>query len=581
MPAGSTLLEAAQAAGIELVAVCGGIGACHGCMVRLATGRLSPVTLEEEAELSATQLGQGYRLACQAEPLSDVVVDVPPESLTAPQRLLLEGERTVVALDPVIAFHDAALEPATLTDLRAEDRRLRETLPGVSAVEWAALCALPDVLKSHGGQVRAALRGGSVIAVFAPQTRLLGLAADIGTTSLAAYLVDLETGDTVAKAGAMNPQIAYGEDVISRIVYCEEHADGRAVLQGRLLEALNGLIEGLCAEANASPAHIVEVVLVGNTVMHHLALGLPVASLGEAPYTPVSDEAVETEAIRLGLNVAAGARVWLPPNIAGYVGADHVSALVATRLARRSDTALVVDIGTNTEMTLTHGGRRWSCSCASGPAFEGAHIRFGMRAAPGAIERVQIVDGRVRIQTIGNRPATGICGSGILDAVAEMARVGLLDSRGAFVRGHPLNRDGALILAEAGESASGQAVTVVRSDVSEIQLAKAAIRAGVDLLLAEAGLTADAIDAFVIAGAFGTYIQIESAVRVGMFPPLPRERFQQVGNAAGMGACDFLVSQSARTEAARLARDSTYLELTVHEGFQSAYLARMALTEGA
>ena len=451
MPAGSTLLEATQAAGVELVAVCGGVGACHGCMVRLMAGTLSPVTLEEEAELSAAQLGQGYRLACQAEPLADVVVDVPPESLTAPQRLLLEGDHTAAALDPVVRAHDVALPPATLTDLRGADRRLRDSLPGVTAVEWAALRDLPNIVGAPNACARVAVRGGAVIAVLPLAARLLGLAVDIGTTSLAAYLVDLETGETVAKAGAMNPQIAYGEDVISRIVYCHEHADGHAVLQGRLLDTVNGLIGGLCADASAVPAQIIEVVWVGNTVMHHLALGLPVQSLGEAPYTPVADEAVEVEAFRLGLNVAAGARVWLPPNIAGYVGADHVSALVATGLARRRDTALVVDIGTNTEMTLTHAGRRWSCSCASGPAFEGAHIRFGMRAAPGAIERVQIVDGRVRIQTIGNRPASGICGSGILDAVAEMARVGLLNSRGALVRGHPLNRDGVLVLAEAHE----------------------------------------------------------------------------------------------------------------------------------
>jgi uncharacterized 2Fe-2S/4Fe-4S cluster protein (DUF4445 family) len=471
------------------------------------------------------------------------------------------------------------LEPAALSDLRADARRLADALGGEPELSLAALRDLPGLLRAHDWSVRAAVRGGAeVVAVLPPGARLLGLAADIGTTSLAAYLVDLETGETVAKAGAMNPQVAYGEDVVTRIVYCNEHETGAALLQARLIESLNLLIDGLCAEAGAGPEQIVEAVLVGNSVMHHLALGLPVASLGEAPYTPAADHAIEALAAQLGLRTAAGARVYLPPNIAGYVGADHVAALVATGLLARSDTALVVDIGTNTEMTLTHGGRRWSCSCASGPAFEGAHIRHGMRAAPGAIERVQIIDGVARIQTIGGQAAAGICGSGILDAVAEMTRAGVIDARGAFVRGHPLNEDGAFVLASGAQSVSGQPISVSRADVAEIQLAKAAIRAGVDLLLAEAGLDENELDAFIIAGAFGTYIQVASAIAIGMFPALPLERFHQVGNAAGMGACQMLVSGAARAQAAQLAESSVYLELTIHEGFRDAYMQRMALT---
>ncbi len=573
----ATLLEAAQAAGVELVSVCGGIGSCSGCRVRLVSGALSPVTLEEEAELSAAQLVAGWRMACQAEPRSNVVLDVPPESLTAPQRLLIEGESAGVTLDPVVRPIDVSLAPASLTDLRADARRLLDALPDPAAIGLAAMRELPDILRAHDGSLRATVRGAQVVAVLPPQTRLLGLAADIGTTSVAAYLVDLETGETVAKAGAMNPQIAYGEDVISRIVYCNDHANGGALLQSRLMDTLNGLIDGLCAEANCRREQIVECVLVGNTVMHHLALGLPVGGLGEAPYVPVVDQAVEALAAQLGLNTAAGAQVYLPPNIAGYVGADHVAALVATGLINLDETALVVDIGTNTEMTLSHGGRHWSCSCASGPAFEGAHIRYGMRAAPGAIERVQVLDGAVRVQTIGGRAASGICGSGILDAVAEMTRAGILDARGAFVRDHPLNEGGAFVLASAGQSATGQAVTVNRADVAEIQLAKAAIRAGVDLLLAEADIEEDDLQSFIIAGAFGTYIQVASAVEIGMFPALPLDRFHQVGNAAGMGACQLLVSRTAREQAVRLAEDSTYVELTIHEGFRAAYMQRMTL----
>jgi uncharacterized 2Fe-2S/4Fe-4S cluster protein (DUF4445 family) len=578
VPEGATLLEAARAAGVELVSVCGGVGACSGCRVQRITGQLSAPTLEEEAELGPALLAANWRMACQAEPRSDVLLDVPPESLTAPQRLLLEGEAVAVALDPVLQPADVTLEPASLTDLRADARRLADALPGDPVLALAAVRDLPGQLRAHAWSVRAVVRRGvEVVAVLPPRTRLLGLAADIGTTSLAAYLVDLETGETVAKAGAMNPQVAYGEDVVTRIVYCNDHENGAALLQSRLIDTLNRLIESLCAEAGAQPEQIVEAVLVGNSVMHHLALGLPVSSLGEAPYTPAADQAIDSLAAQLGLHTAAGAHVWLPPNIAGYVGADHVAALVATGLIARSDTALVVDIGTNTEMTLTHGGRRWSCSCASGPAFEGAHIRHGMRAAPGAIERVQIIDGKVHVQTIGGQVAAGVCGSGILDAVAEMTRAGVLDARGAFVRDHPLNDGGVFVLAGGAQSASGQAITVSRADVAEIQLAKAAIRAGVDLLLAEAGIEESALDAFIIAGAFGTYIQVASAIAIGMFPALPLSRFHQVGNAAGMGACEMLVSGTARAQAVTLARSSIYLELTIHDGFRAAYIQRMTL----
>ncbi len=375
----------------------------------------------------------------------------------------------------------------------------------------------------------------------------------------------------------MNPQIANGEDVISRIVYSATHEGGAAALQTRLVDAVNGLIAALCQQSGAQPEQIVEAVLVGNTVMHHLVAGLPVEALGIAPYVPVTQDAISFPAALIGLNIAPGAQVYLPPLIAGYVGADHVAMLLATDTWRAEATTLALDIGTNTEITLAHKGRRWSCSCASGPAFEGAHITDGMRAAPGAVERVQIVDGAVKIQTIGNRPAVGICGSGILDAVAVMAEHGIVDGRGAFNQKHPLVTERAFTLASADQADHGHAVTVSRQDVSEIQLAKAAIRAGIEILLTEAGLDSTAIESFVIAGAFGTYISVESAVRIGMFPALPRERFRQVGNAAGMGACQLLVSRALRATAEQVVRDIHYVELTTHAEFQNVFVAHLSL----
>ncbi|HJW91716.1 MAG TPA: ASKHA domain-containing protein, partial [Anaerolineales bacterium] len=420
-----------------------------------------------------------------------------------------------------------------------------------------------------------------LVAVLPSGSQLLGLAVDIGTTKLAAYLVDLETGQVSAKAGAMNPQIGYGEDVISRIAYTLEHPDGAAVLQARLVQALNQLVKELCSEVGARSSQVVEAVLVGNTAMHHLCARLPVRQLGLSPYVPVIGEALELRASEIGLELSSGARVYLPPNIAGYVGADHVAMLLAMDMGHKVYPTIALDIGTNTEITLAvpQGDgrvRMLSCSCASGPAFEGAHIRHGMRAAPGAIERVQLIDGQVYMKTIGKSAPVGICGSGILDTIAALRAAAILDRRGVFQENHPSVRrtNGKLefVLAPKSLSGNNQDITVSREDVNEIQLAKGAIRAGVEILLDVAGLEAKSLQEFIVAGAFGTYLDLESAIQVGMFPALPRERYRQVGNAAGAGARQLLVSVARRHEAARLARQVEYIELTNHRSFTDAFV---------
>ncbi len=586
---GDTLLAVAQRAGVELTALCGGAGLCDTCRVRVVAGRVSPPSLVEEGEFSAAELAQGWRLACQTEALGDVRVDIPPESLTTPQRLQVEGESAALDFDPVITALDVALDPPTLYDLRPDLARLEAAAARAGAgpltLRHAALIALPDVVRAHGWQARLAVREGrEVVAVLPPGTPLLGLAVDIGTTKVAAYLVDLASGEIAARGGAMNPQIAYGEDVVSRILFINTHPDERDLLQRRIAETLNALAAELCAEAGARPDQIVEAVVVGNTAMHHIFAGLPVKQLGEAPYIPVTGDALTFDAAAAGLRLAPGAYVYLPPNIAGYVGADHTAMLLATDAWRTPRTVVAIDIGTNTEVTLAHAGRRLSCSCASGPAFEGAHIRDGMRAAPGAIERVQIINGEVHVQTIGGQPPVGICGSGILDAVAAMAAAGVISGRGAFRPDHPLaqpveNDKPALVLAPPDEASGRRAVIVTRADVAEIQLAKGAIRAGIELLLAEAGITAADVDEFIIAGAFGTYISVESALRVGMFPRVPLEKFRQVGNAAGMGARQLLLSRRLRAQLADLVAQIEYIELTTHAGFQEVFMASMALDD--
>ena len=501
--AGQTLLAAAQMAGVGLASVCGGVGTCEECRVRLVTGKLTDPTQAEQDALGEAGLAANFRLACQAEPSSDVKLDVPPESLTSPQRLQLEGDEIDFAV------------------------RLAITTPGAC-----------------------------------------GLAVDIGTTKLAAYLVELATGRTLAKAGAMNPQVAYGEDVISRIAFANRKEGDAAILQSILANTLNTLLADMCWTANIDPSQVCEAVLVGNTAMHHLFAGLPVEQLGHAPFSPVSTLPLTCQAADLGLQLALGATVYLPPVVAGYVGSDHISMLLATQAWRSSRNLVAIDIGTNTEIALVVGGKVTCCSCASGPAFEGAHIREGMRAAPGAIERVRWSNGEYLWQTIDNVPPVGICGSGILDMIAAMQDGELLKPTGTFQPGFGPE----IVLVPANRTSLGRDLVITRKDVHEIQLAKSAIRTGIEILLQNAGMTFSDLDEFIVAGAFGTYLDLRSAVRVGMFPPLPLACFRQVGNAAGVGAKQMLLSVDKRAEAELLAMQMNYVELTNQASFTPLFM---------
>ena len=579
---GESLFEAAHSAGFELVSICGGKGSCDGCRVRVMSGKLSSPTLEEESFFTPIELEEGYRLACQAKPLTDIKVDVPPESLTTTQRLQVEGQGVRVEGERIITPADVVLEPASLTDLRSDSARLRDALQieGYANASFSpeVLFNLSGFLRGQNWRVRAALRGDRVVALLPEAARILGLAVDIGTTKVAAYLLDLESGDVLAVRGTMNPQISYGEDVISRIDYSNENEGGRETLQGKVVAALNGMIAEMCGEADVSMEQIVEAVIVGNTAMHHLLVGLPVRQLAMSPYVPAVSEPLDLPAGEIKLDISPGAFIHLPPNIAGFIGADHVSMVLSTDVWQAENTVIAVDIGTNTEITLAVAGRILSCSCASGPAFEGAHIRDGMRAALGAIERVQIKGGQPSIITIGEKPPVGICGSGILDAVAELLKDGVIDHRGSFQEGAPNVQEGMsgghkeFILALSEDTGHGKDIVVTRSDINEIQLAKGAIRAGLEIILEEGGVAAGEIDEFIIAGAFGTYLDVGSAMTVGMFPKLPRERFRQVGNAAGTGAQQMLVSGDRRRVADEIPERIEYIELTTHAGFEKTFM---------
>jgi uncharacterized 2Fe-2S/4Fe-4S cluster protein (DUF4445 family) len=533
----------------------------------------------EKELLLDSEIAEGYRLACRTSVLSDSKVYIPPEALTTEQRLQVEGVESKFQFDPPITVLDVEIERPGLQDLRADANRV---LRACSEAGYRNLSFGPPLLKTFSETIRRqewtariVSNGDEILGILPRSAPIAGLAVDVGTTKLAAYLIDLENGATLSKVGLVNPQVVYGDDVVNRIAYANEHSHGRETLQAKLAEAINEMIANLISGSDLGRDQVVEAVVVGNTAMHHLFTGLAVKQLGEAPYVPALSDSMTLRAQEIGLQLSPGSRVYLPPNVAGYVGADHVAMLLATDIWRSDRPAIAVDIGTNTEVSLAVDGRLLTCSCASGPAFEGAHIQHGMRAAPGAIERVEIHGESVYTQTIDGKLPTGICGSGILDAVAEMRLAGVIDGTGRLNPEYPgvqsNDSGGVFSLVSRDGSGNGRAITLSRKDVNEIQLAKAAIRAGMEILLWEAGLKAEEIESFVIAGAFGTYIDIENAIRIGMLPRLPLERFQQVGNAAGMGAREMLISKNARLNAERIAERINYVELTVHPNFFDVY----------
>lgn len=586
-PSDGSLLDAARAHGVDLASVCGGAGSCGRCKVQLIAGRLTEPTERERHVLTERERERGYRLACLAAPLGDCRLHVPKESLTALQRTQVEGLEMPVTVDPPVRSYLVEVPRPSLEDLRGDDQRLLDELVSASNVK----ARIPDlevarnitaVLRASGWRARVSTRENEVVAVAAPEEPVLGLAADIGTTKIAAYLTDLESGKTLVARGAMNPQIAYGEDIIARLMYAGKGPAEAARMHELLVDALNDLATESCAEVKATSSSIVDAVVVGNTAIHHLFLHLPVRQLVEAPYVPAVRSEVDVKAREIGLRFAPGAYVHLLPNIAGYVGADHVAMLLATEMGGKPGAILAIDIGTNTEMCLSAKGKMTSLSCASGPAFEGAHIQFGMRAAPGAIERVLISDGRVEYKTIGDERPVGLCGSGLLDLAAQLRKSGRLDARGRLAKGAEgrVGEGGAeFVVASEAESGIDRAITVSQHDLRELQLAKGAIRCGIDTLLQDAALAAEDLDRVIIAGAFGTYIDVESAITIGMLPQLPLERFYQVGNAAGTGARLALISKTMRLRAKKMADRVRYLELARSPGFMHNFAVAMSFGE--
>ena len=573
---GETLFHSARRAGVRIVGACGGRGVCGTCIVRISSGEVYVERPESAGGATAPRAKEWVR-ACLSRPSSDCVVEIAPRSIAAVVRAEVGGQEVTVAPDPVVRGHDVVLAPAIMGQRQgggADADRVIDALrdEGAARIDLYALRELPGLLRGTGWRLQALVRGDEVIGVQPSGTRPLGLAIDLGTTNCAGFLVDLETGTRLASLGIENPQAAYGADLVSRVNHAIRSAAGARELQTAAIAAIVGLARDLCEAVSAMPAQIIEVAVCGNTAMHHLLLGLPVSQLGRAPFVPAMCGAIDIKARDLGLATAPGAYVHLLPNVGGYVGGDHVAVLLATENRWAKTTTIVMDIGTNTEISLIHRGAITSVSAPSGPALEGGHIGAGMRAAEGAIERVRVVDGSLQIEVIGgDAEAVGLCGSGVLDALAAMVEAGLVNRRGRIGSGHAAIR----AHGDHREVTLAPGVAFTQNDVRAVQLAKAAIRAGIDCLLQEAGLEESAIERVVIAGAFGAYIGLESAVRIGLLPALPLARIEQVGNAAGIGVRMALASAALRDRARALALRSRYLELGSLPGFRRIFMGRI------
>lgn len=591
VPDGSSVYQAARQAGVELTSACGGKGKCGLCTVQVRHGDAGPLTPEEEFLLTEADRATGHRLACRTRLHTDVLVSVPRGSQVSGQRLQVDAQLLEIDPRPSIASFAFDLMAPTLADHRSDLTRLTDAVvdAGGPAGVWArprTVASLPRALRDQDGVGTAYLRGTELIGIAGPDAPALGLAVDLGTTKIAAQLVDLATGEVLQSTGAPNPQISYGEDLISRLDHAFHHPEeGRAMAEA-VHRTLDDQLGAMVAAAGADRREVVDAIIVANTAMEHLLLGYPVGQLVKSPFVAAASDWAELPATELGIRMARGAYVGIPPVVGGFVGADHVAMVLACDLVRRGRTAIGIDIGTNTEISLylPQTGRLYATSSPSGPAFEGAHIFDGMRAASGAIEKVRIRDGRAEVITIDNVPAVGICGSGILDAVAQLHRAGLLNGRARLVEAPQITEGPAgkqFTLVDAGHSGTGRPIVVTQGDVNEIQLAKGAINAAITTLLKATGTGAEQVADVVIAGAFGSFLSVESVLAIGMFPNLPNAQIRQVGNAALVGARWALVNSEARTAARDLVTRSDYLELTIQPGFSATFARGMMLPRAA
>lgn len=590
---GANLRMSLIEAGIPLDSPCGGQGTCLKCKGQIS-GVSGKFTKLEQEKLSAEELRNGWRLACQVTVEEPGEVRLPEmEPSRAKASLSLLGEE--IPLQSNVHLRHFQLSEPTISDQRADWNRLAEYLeisePGPVRAELSLLQGISERLREWKFQGEAVLVGNTVVALDPPGSARdgLGVALDIGTTTLAAGLVDLGTGKVVALDAELNPQIAFGADVISRIVYTRDGPEKREKLQKELIKGLNQLLLRMCRLAGRERERIFEATVVGNTTMLHSLLGLDALHLALSPYVGILNRALCLPADELGLQIHPQGRVHILPAIASFVGADTVAVMLATKLYQTRVPRLAIDIGTNGEVMLATKDGILTASTAAGPAFEGGRIKFGMRATKGAISTFQATPS-VDYTVIGSSAARGICGSGLMDLVAELFRVGVIDRKGRMLlpseTGSSLAAELAQRVRVRGEEREfvvcrneEREITLTQQDVRELQLAKGAIRAGIELLMKEAGINTGDVQEVLLSGVFGNYINREKAVILGLIPPFPLERIHFIGNGAMDGALRALLNLEERRRADEISTQVHHVELSGRADFEETFLRCLELGE--
>lgn len=624
-PAGTPVLTAARQLGVDLDSVCGGRGICSKCQVTpgygefpkhgvtVSDGALSGWNAVEERYKSKRGMIEGRRLGCQATIQGDVVIDVPPESQVHKQVVRKAVDARAIVMDPASRLYYVEVAEPDMHEPSGDFERLKAALRDQWQIEGVeaplpVLQALQPALRKGDWAVTVAVHKGHrdahhrIIDVWPGfwEGRLYGLAVDVGSTTIAAHLTDLRNGSVLASSGIMNPQIRFGEDLMSRVSYAMMNPGGAVEMTKAVRAALNDLAVGLAAEAGIEARQIVETVFVCNPVMHHLLLGIDPVELGQAPFALATSGSLDLAAAELGLSaINPAARTYILPCIAGHVGADAAAVALSEEPDRSEDLVLVVDVGTNAEILLGNTARVLACSSPTGPAFEGAQISSGQRAAPGAIERVEIdpATKEPRFRVIGSdlwsddpgfaeatasSGITGICGSGIIEAVAELRLAGLMDPGGLLgsaeqtgtTRMVPEGRTHSYVLHD-GRETGGPLITVTQGDIRAIQLAKSALYAGARLLMDEMGV--EKVDRVVLAGAFGAHISPRHAMVLGMIPDAPLDKVTSAGNAAGTGARIALCNLAARARIEELVGRITKVETAIEPRFQEHFVAANAI----
>ena len=624
-PVGTPILTAARQLGVDLDSVCGGRGICSKCQITPSYGEFPKhgVTVSDNAlsEWNSVEerydrirgLPKGRRLGCQATVQGDIVVDVPPESQVHRQVVRKAATQRDIIMAPATHLYYVEVQEPDMHEPSGDFERLKDALREQWQIEGVTapmniLHRLQKTLRKGEWKITIALHKGHrdethrILDIFPGfyEGRIYGLAIDLGSTTIAAHLCDLRNGSVIASSGVMNPQIRFGEDLMSRVSYAMMNPGGDKEMTDAVRIAINALAQSIATEGNIDPSQIVETVFVCNPVMHHLLLGIDPVELGQAPFALATSESLSLDARELDLTaINANARVFILPCIAGHVGADAAAVALSEEPNKSEDLVLIVDVGTNAEILLANKTRVLACSSPTGPAFEGAQISAGQRAAPGAIERLEIdpLTKEPRFKVIGSdlwstdlafaeavasTGITGICGSGIIEAVAEMRLAGLLDARGLIgsaeqtgtARCLPEGRTHSYLIWD-GTASGGPRITVTQGDIRAIQLAKSALYAGARLLMDEMGV--DTVDRVVLAGAFGAHISPKHAMILGMIPDVPLEKVQSAGNAAGTGARIALCSIDARTQIEKTVREITKVETAIEPRFQEHFVNANAI----